>query len=167
MALFTGNRDSQRRQSTAENEDRGQDAKLHEELSELSAEEHPRKVDRAKSEAEEAISDATLADIRGITLMERGRCPECGGRTESLLFTAVCAACGWFKRFVPEGGHCLVFLDTGDTIACDRVFEAEGDQILCIRDAVVRSQLARSAVRRIDYMWKDEELLKADTDCRL
>lgn len=154
---YGGARDSQE----IDTRDMGQDITLQEEISELSASEKPSRVVRAKSEAEEAIRDATLADIRGMTLMERGRCPRCGGRTESLLFSAACTSCGWFRRFAPEGGHCAVLLDTGETIECDRVLEVESDQVLCVKDNVVRSQLARQCVRRIDYEWADEDLATA------
>jgi len=161
MAFMRSRSETDKKHDETRTEDRKGEGKLVEELSELSATEHPRKVSRAKNEAEAAIHDATIADIRGVALMERGRCPKCGGRTESLLFTSVCVTCGWFRRFAPEGGQCVVYLDTGDSISCDRVFSVQDGQILCVRADVVTAQLSRSAVRRIDYQWGDAELEEA------
>lgn len=157
MMLFKRHREKKAGEAT-QIEEKTSDKKIQEELSELSASEKPSKVHRAKSEAEAVISNATIADIRGVALMERGRCPECGGRTEGLLFTAVCPLCGWYRQIAPEGGHCLVYLDTGETISCDRLFNIRGEQILCVKKNVVLSQVARSCIRRIDYVWGEGEL---------
>jgi len=137
------------------------DAKLEEELSELTALKRPKEVDRARGEAEAAVSHATMAEIRGIAMIERGRCPECGGRTEIFLFTTLCATCGWYRRREGEVGRCSVLLDTGETIECDRTYDAKNDFVLCVKDRAVFAQVGRSHIRRIDFVWQEEELTQA------
>ena len=127
-----------------------QDTDLQEELDELTATENPRNVDRAKTEAERTISDATFADIRGITLIERGRCPECGGRTELMVFSRVCTNCGWYRWGSQEAGSCTVILNSGEKIKCDKIFNAKGDQILCVKEDVVQNLVSASSIRRVD-----------------
>ena len=162
MALFSGRTEAQKKsEEAAKTEERKSEDKIAEEITDLSASERPRNVSRAKTEAEEVISTATIADIRGAALIGRGRCPECGGRTESLLYTAVCTSCGWLRQFAPEGGHCILYLETGDTLTCDRTYTVKRDQLLCVKDDVVVSQIDRSTVRRIDFVWGEKELARA------
>jgi len=156
MPLF-GNRQSDRRKPPRPGP---KDAKLQEELSELSASEDRRELVRADTEVQQVVSQATRADIRDIKLIEQGRCPQCKARTDNFLYTVVCPACGWYRREVPTIGKSVVHLDTGDTIACDRVYRAN-DEYLCVRNGVVISQVLRRYIRRIEYNWQDEELARA------
>jgi len=158
MALF-GDRDTERRRSgQMQSADLLRDAKLREELSALVALGKRSEVDRAINEAERVADEATRADIRGIKLMELGRCPECSARTENFLYTAVCPSCGWYRRSTPASEQCVVTMDSGEEIHCDHIFSVHGDQILCVRDGVVTNQVARRYVRRVDYIWEEGEL---------
>ncbi len=139
-------------------EDRRKDLELQEELSELSAAELPRDVDRAKNEAERTASDAALSEIRDISLIERGRCPECGNRTEQMVSSRVCTNCGWYRWRSEEANSCVVYLDTGQKLKCDRIYSVKHDQVLLVRDDVVRNVVSQSAIRRIDYVWDEEKL---------
>jgi hypothetical protein len=152
MALFNG----KRKRDTATEE--ATDAKLAEELQELSAVKNSKEVVKARTEAEQAISNATRADIRGLAMLEKGRCPECGGRTETFLFSSVCPACGWFRRSPESSGRCVIQLDGGEEVRCDRVYDVRQGLLLCVRDNVVCSQIAREHVRRIDFELTEEEL---------
>ena len=137
------------------------DDSLKEGMRDLVAAGEEREIKRAISEAESTIVQAARNEVKGITLIERGRCPQCTSRTEDLLFTVICPTCGWFRRRVPETGRCTLHLKTGSTIVCDRVFEVQGDQFLCVTDGVVRKQVMRSIVEHIDYDWNEEELEEA------
>jgi hypothetical protein len=159
MPLF-GNRGDEKKRSE-QIDDEPQDATLKEALSELVAGGKRKEVDRALTEAEQAVDEATRADIRGLKMLERGRCPDCSGRLENYLYTTVCPACGWFRRRVPDTGRCTVYLESGRELQCDRVFEVRGDQVLCVTEGVVRAQVNRRFVRSIDYQWGEEELREA------
>ena len=154
-------RETQSRPPASGSDEAKQDVELQDELDELTASENPRNVDRAKTEAERAISDATFADIRGITLIERGRCPECGGRTELMVFSRVCTNCGWYRWGSQEAGTCMVILETGEKIKCDKIFNVKGDRILCVRDDVVQNLVSAASIRRVDYEWDKEKLERA------
>lgn len=156
MPLFP--KDTRLRRKAPEPHDVTKDAQLTEELSELAAANRPREVDRARGEAEQAINNAAMADIRGITLIERGRCPDCGGRTEAFLFTTICPSCGWYRRGQSDLGTCVVCMDDGEIVECDKVFEGRQNVLLCVKDNHVCAQLAHSHVRRINYEWADGEL---------
>lgn len=161
MPLFSDKAGERRRLAEARESEQPQDVKLKEELSELVATGMPREVDQALDEAERAVNEATRADIRGIKMLSSGRCPRCSSRTENFLYTAVCTACGWYRRQVPESGHCQLHLTDGNTLTFDIVFPIEGQQFLCVNDGVVRAQIMQPAVSRIDYVWDDEELASA------
>lgn len=170
MPLF-GSRNDKSRPSNPD--DISADEKLKEKLRDLMATGEKRDVKRALNEAESTIIEATREEIKGITLIERGRCPTCSGRTENLLFTTVCPSCGWFRRRVPESGTCTLHMKNGDTLVCDRVFEVQSGQFLCVTDGIVRKQVMCGAVDYIDYDWTREELdearsrvmLSADSVC--
>ncbi len=159
MPLFS-NRDEDRRrkQQAINSEDNPRDASLRDELSELVATGKRSDVDKAIYEAEEAVNAATSADIRGLKMIERGRCPECGARTDMFLYTSVCGNCGWYRRAVPDVGRCVVLLDSGEEVHCERVYTVRNDQILCVTNGVVRAQLNQRYVKRVEYNWSDEEL---------
>ncbi len=137
------------------------DEELRQELNSLLTLGQREEVSRALDDAQAALSKATRSDITGIKLMEVGRCPKCQSRIEDLLYTTVCASCGWFRRVVPESGRCIVHLDSGDKVLCDRAFDVQGSQVLCVTDGVVVSQVSRRFLRRIDYVWEGDELAKA------
>jgi len=159
-AFLRRNRESSAKSGGPSNDERKADVDLQEELDELTSSEKPRNVDRAKTEAERTISDATVADIRGITLMERGRCPECGGRAELMVFSRVCTSCGWYRWGPQKAGQCTVIMDTGEKIRCDKIYNVKGDRVLCVRDDVVRNIVASSAIRRVNYEWDEESLAR-------
>ena len=127
------------------------------ELTELSAVNNPKRIDRARDDAHATISDAAVADIRSKTLIKKGRCPACNARITDLLYTAVCPDCGWSRQNVPDGDHCRVVLQD-DAIVCDRTISIKNGQLLCIRDAHVISQVDQSRVLRIDYQWEEDDL---------
>ncbi len=137
------------------------DGQLQVELDELTATSDSRELTRADTEVREAVQRAAKTDIRKIKLLEQGRCPDCQGRTENFHFTVVCPACGWFRRTTPEGGRSVVYLETGETIECDKVFRGGQDELLCMRDGIVISQVMRSHVRKVDHHWEPEALQKA------
>jgi len=163
MAFF-GKRDSESRKAN-QLQDSPKDAKLLEELSELSVDEDRRELDRADSEVLEAVSEATRADIRELKLLEYGRCPECRSRTDRFLYTVVCPSCGWHRREVPTTGQTAVHLDNGDVVECDRAYQGD-DEYLCVKDGVVVAQVLRRFIRRVEYIWGEEELEKARSEAR-
>lgn len=136
--------------------------KLREELDALTASvEAGRDIDVAEDEAQDAVREATRADIRNIKLIEQGRCPSCRGRTENFLYTMICPTCGWYRRDMPEGGTSTVHLLDGQTISCQHIFRGGKDAFLCIRDGVVVAEVMRQAVQRIDHEWEPGELEQA------
>ena len=137
------------------------DGALQVELDELTASSDSRDVIRTETEVREAVQRAAKTDIRNIKLLEQGRCPVCQSRTENFHFTVVCASCGWFRRTTPGGGRSVVYLETGETIECDKVFKGGNDELLCMRDGIVISQVMRSHVRKVDHHWEPDELEKA------
>ena len=139
------------------------DTKLEEELTELGIGDH-RNIKRADIEAQEVVTKAARDDFRKIKIMERGRCPECQGRTEDFVFTVVCPTCGWYTRAIPTSGQSVVHLKTGEKIVCDTASRGGQDEILCITHGVVTSQVMRSSVKRIDHVWKAGELEQARQD---
>lgn len=153
--------DNDKKSLLSASEEASQDVGLQEELDVLTAREHPRDVDRIKTEAERTISDATLQDIRGITLIERGRCPDCGGKTETTVSSVICPACGWYRWRSQEANGCIVHLDTGEKIKCDRFYNVKGDQLLCVSDDVARHTVSHSSVRRIEFVWDEKKLQTA------
>ncbi len=137
------------------------DSKLVAEIDELASIGDRRELQRADTEVKEVVSKATQADIRNILLIDQGRCPVCAARTENFLFTVVCPSCGWFRREIPDRGSATVHLETDETIECDYVHHGSRDEFLCIREGVVISELMRSEVKRIDYVWAEGELDQA------
>jgi len=137
------------------------DSKLSAEIDGLAAISDSRELARADSEVKDVVSKATQTDIRNIMLIDQGRCPVCAGRTENFLFTVVCPSCGWFRREIPTRGSAIVHLATGKKIECDYVHHGRREEYLCIKDGVAISELARSEVKRIDYVWAEGELDEA------
>jgi hypothetical protein len=158
MPLFNRSEEDRRNREHIRAEDAPPDVNLKEELSELVATGDRREVDRALSDAERAVTDATSADIRGLKMIERGRCPECSARTHALLYTIICPNCGWYRRQVPDVGRCRVHLDNDEVVECDRVFPAKGGAFLCVTDGVVVDFVVQQYVKRVEYLWSPEEL---------
>ena len=170
MALFKPNSRKNKNEKQTDDtqeavsiEDVSKEVKIEEELSELGIGDQ-RNIKRADIEAKEVVTKAARDDIRKIKIRERGRCPECQGRTENLLFTVVCPNCGWYTRMTPHSGHSTVYLKNGEKITCDNTFKGGTDEILCITKGVVTSQIMRSAVDRIDHVWNEQELEQAKHD---
>ncbi len=147
-------------------DDLPKDKKLAEEIDELTSLGDRRELIRADTEVKEVVSKATKTDIRNIMLIDQGRCPVCAARTENFLFTVVCPSCGWFRRDIPSRGAAVVHLEEEGSIECDYVHHGSRDEFLCIRDGVVISELMRSQVRRIDYVWAEGELDEARATSR-
>ena len=164
MPLF--NHDESTRRKLAETSDKQFVKEVEEELSERVVHEKTSSVTRAISEADQAITEATRQEITRMKLIEHGCCPACHGRIERFLYTTVCPSCGWVRRMVPDSGHCIVHMDTGEKIPCDHVYNVGTDQFLCVSDGVVRSHAMRQHVRRIEYVWDEEELKEAKKKIR-
>ena len=157
MALFGGKSDERKKRAEALI-DAPKDPSLADELEELAGAGSRKEIDRAGTEVEEAVTKAKQADIRQIMMIEHGRCPECGGRTDNYLLTVVCPTCGWFRREQPTAGKTVVHLDDGATVSCDSIYRVEGDEFVCVENGVVIALAMRRHVRRIEYQWTPEEL---------
>ena len=137
------------------------DSDLEDRLSSLVSSHAPEELQSTEHEVRQAVVQAARSDLRNIKLLGQGRCPECQSRTEFFLYTTLCPACGWYRRAVPDTGHSVVHLDTGERIVCDRVYRVVGDEIMCVKEGVVVNQVMRRFVRRIEYVWSREELAEA------
>ena len=162
-SIFRRKRKDQNQNEPTQIQDVSKDQEIEEELSVLGIGDD-KNIKRADIEAKEVVTKAARDDIRKIKILGRGRCPECQGRTENFLFTVVCPSCGWYRRVIPRSGHSTVFLGTGEKITCDMTFNGGQDEILCITNGVVTSQLNRASVERIDHVWKEKELDQARKD---
>lgn len=138
------------------------DNKLREQIDELATGDR-REVDKADMEVQQVVTRAAQTELKDILIIDQGRCPRCHARTENFLFTMVCPSCGWFRREVPSRGHSVVSLRSGQEIECDYVHHSDRDEILCIRDGVVISEVMRSEIRHIDHRWGEGELDEART----
>lgn len=134
------------------------EASMEKDVDELAALETPKTMIRATSEAGEAARESTREEITRIKLIEQGCCPECRSLIENFVFTQACLSCGWFRRMAPDSGRCIVHMQTGERIQCDRVVPVQGSQLLCVTDGVVRSQVMRRCVLRIEFAWDEQEL---------
>ena len=137
----------------------GQEEEAEEAISVLS-QEGKEDLDETMEEINQAVKDAAKASLRDIRLMEEGRCPSCGHKTNRFLFTSVCANCGWFSFISPEEGHSKIYLKNGTAIECGTTFDTKGDYILGISEGVVRAKIAKPNVDYIDFVWTEEEIAR-------
>ena len=137
----------------------GQDEEAEQAMSVL-AREGEAQLTQTMDEINEAVKEAAKASLRDIKLMEEGRCPSCGHRTQQFLFTSVCANCGWFSFISPEEGKSIIHLRDGTTIECGSTFDTKGDYILGITDGVVRAKVSKENVQHIEFAWTDEEIAR-------
>ncbi|MCK5156324.1 MAG: hypothetical protein KAQ69_07845 [Spirochaetales bacterium] len=137
-----------------------QDETLKDEFIEASDIGDPKSVSKVDTEVRGVLTEATKSDIHDILMIDQGRCPSCHGRLDKFLFTVVCPACGWFKRKVPDKGHSHVSLTNGKEIICDYVHRGKAEY-LCIKDGVVISEIAKSSIFTIDFVWEENELADA------
>jgi len=118
------------------------------------------RLDETMEEIDEAVKEAAKSSLRDIRLMEEGRCPSCGHKTNPFLFTTVCANCGWFSHISPEDGHSVIHLKNGGTIECGSTFDTKDYYILGITDGVVRAKVSKENVEYIEFRWTDDEIEK-------
>ncbi|MBS10180.1 MAG: hypothetical protein CME19_01085 [Gemmatimonadetes bacterium] len=137
----------------------GQDEEIEEAMS-LLAEDGKVELDETMEEINEAVKEAAKTSLRDIKLMEEGRCPSCGHKTNQFLFTTVCANCGWFSHISPEEGQSIIHLKNGSTIECGTTFDTKDYYILGITDGVVRAKVSKDNVEFIEFKWTDEEVHK-------
>ncbi|NOY08135.1 MAG: hypothetical protein GXP33_04755 [Spirochaetes bacterium] len=159
MNIFS-NKKKENKKKSQKKQDQPKDETLKEEFIEISDIADPKSVSKADSEVREALNQATKTDLRNILMISQGRCPICHGRTDRFLFTVVCPTCGWFKRKTPEKGHSHVYLTNGQEIICDYIHHGK-EEYLCIRGGVVVSEVMKSSVRNIDFIWAKNELKDA------
>ena len=117
-------------------------------------------LDETMEEVNAAVQEAAKASLKDIRLMEEGRCPSCGHKTQQFLFTSVCASCGWFSFISPEEGKSIIHLKAGAAIECGTTFDTHGGYILGITDGVVRAKVSTDNVEHIEFVWSDEEIAK-------
>ena len=137
----------------------GQEEEAEEAMS-LLAKEGQDNLDQTMEEIDTAVKEAARASLRDIKLMEEGRCPDCGQKTQQFLFTSVCANCGWFSFISPEEGTSIIHLKNGTTIECGSTFDTKGDYILGITDGVMRAKVSKENVAHIEFVWTEEEISK-------
>jgi len=136
----------------------GQDAKVEETISRISATEGRRSLKRIISQIGDEIKDAEAESLRYLKFLEEGRCPECGWEIVQFLFTSVCPHCGWSSFISPKRGRTRVHLVTGDIIECQGAFDTKRDYVLCVTDDVVKTRVLRDKVAYIEYGWSEEEI---------
>ena len=137
----------------------GQDEEAQEAM-DLLAQENQADLDATLDEISETVREAAKASLRDIKLMEEGRCPSCGHKTNQFLFTTVCASCGWFSFISPEEGKSIIHLKGGSTIECGTTFDTKGGYLLGITNGVVRTKVPQDNVEYVEFSWTDEEVHK-------
>ena len=137
-----------------------QESKVEEDISLLQEEKEKGVVRKLSTAVEDTIKRATKDDLKGLKLLEKGRCPECGSKTEQFLYTSICSHCGWSKRITPDVGKVVIHLDDGRKIESDKAFEVREEVILCLKDDVITHQIMHKALAYIEYVWTEEELEK-------
>jgi hypothetical protein len=136
----------------------GQDQEVEEAMSLLGGDNG--RLDETMEEIDEAVKEAAKSSLRDIRLMEEGRCPSCGHKASSFLFTTVCANCGWFSHISPEDGHSVIHLKNGAKIECGSTFDTKDYYILGITDGVVRAKVSKDNVEYIEFRWTEDEIEK-------
>jgi len=129
-----------------------------EEAMSLLAQNDQAELDDTLIEINQTLKDAARTSLRDIRLMEEGRCPTCGQKTNQFLFTSVCAHCGWFSFISPEEGKSIIHLKNNEAIECGTTFDTKGDYILGITDGVVRAKVSKQNVDYIEFAWTEEEI---------
>jgi len=137
-----------------------QESKVEEDISLLQEEKERGAVEKLSTAVEDTIKRATKDDLKELKLLERGRCPECGWKTEQFLYTSICSHCGWSKRITPDVGKVIIHLDDGRKIECDKAFEVQEGIILCLKGDVITHEIMHKALTYIEYVWTEEELEK-------
>lgn len=137
----------------------GQDEEVEEAMSLLS-EDGQGQLDETMEEINEAVREAAKTSLRDIRLMEEGRCPSCGHKSNQFLFTTVCANCGWFSHISPEEGQSIIHLKNGGKIECGTTFDTKDYYILGITDGVVRAKVSKDNVEFIEFKWTEDEVQK-------
>jgi len=137
-----------------------QESKVEENVSLLRQEKDEGSVKKLNSDVNNTIKRATKDDLKELKLLEKGRCPECGWRTEQFLYTSICSHCGWSKRITPDVGKVIIHLDDKRKIECDKAFEVNDGIILCLQDDVITHEIMRKTLAYIEYVWTEEELGK-------
>ena len=135
-----------------------QESKVEEDISLLKEERERKVVEKLSTDVQDTIKQATRDDLRGLKLLERGRCPECGWRTEQYLYTSICTHCGWSKRITPDVGKVIVHLDDGRKVEADKAFEVRDGVILCLKGDVITHVIMHKALAYVEYVWTEEEL---------
>ena len=148
-------KESQEKQIAVE----GQQAEMEESLSLLTKTDED-SVEAVITEVEMAVKDAARESLKDLKLLEEGRCPDCGRKTERFLFTTVCVSCGWSSFISPQEGRVLVHLRDGTIVECGRTFDTARSDVLCIKDEVVIARVAKDYISYVEYNWTEEEITK-------
>lgn len=135
-----------------------QEDRLEEEMVELTEKESGRRVDQVLSEVDTEIKRAAEQAVKEVQLLGEGRCPRCAKRVEIFLFTTVCPACGWSSYITPEKGKAVLHLKSGREVVCERVFQIDGGDILCITNSVASHRVPLENLDFIEYKWLQSEL---------
>ena len=120
-------------------------------------------VKEVVTEVESAVRQASKESLKGLKLLEEGRCPECGRKAQQFLFTSICPHCGWSSFISPKEGEVIVHLKDGATVSCKGTFDTQHGDILCIADDVVRARIASDNINYIEYSWTNEEIQERRT----
>lgn len=134
----------------------GQEEEVQESMAVLS--EDKASVDEVITEVESSVRQATKDSLKGLKLLEEGRCPECSRKAQQFLFTSVCPHCGWSSFISPSEGEVIVHLKEGSSVSCKGTFDTRHGDILCIADDVVRARIARENIQYVEYSWTNDEI---------
>ena len=134
----------------------GQEEEVQESMAVLA--EDKSSVDEVVTEVESAVRQASRDSLKGLKLLEEGRCPECSRKAQQFLFTSVCPQCGWSSFISPKDGEVIVHLKDGSMVSCKGTFDTQHEDILCIADDVVRARIGRDNINYIEYSWTNEEI---------
>lgn len=104
------------------------------------------------------IKEAAKESLKDLKLLEEGRCPECGQKTQQFLYTGICTTCGWASFITPEKGKTIVHLVDGRTVECENVFDTRDYGTLCLKNGVVSAKIPKEKVNYIEYAWDREEI---------
>jgi hypothetical protein len=114
-------------------------------------------VDKTESVVRQRVQEVAREELRELKMIEDGRCPNCARKLEMFLYTSICKSCGWNTHITPRKNSTIVRLRTGNTIRCDRVYNAE-HEALCVRNSVVVSRVPRENIDYVEFTWSRDEI---------
>ncbi|MFA6815144.1 MAG: hypothetical protein WCS73_02490 [Lentisphaeria bacterium] len=114
---------------------------------------------RIQKVADKEVKSAAEDSLKKMYVVQRGRCPNCGGHLYKHMSASICESCGWHRYDMPKKGSVRVHLHNNSGVVNGKyAYVLTSGECLVVDEDVVKAKIPKNCYDWVEYLWTEDEI---------